>query len=39
MNIVLQEIVPGLKVVVQNEGPQQTPDGKEGVRFELLRHF
>lgn len=36
MNIVLQEIVPGLKVVVQNEGPQQTPDGKEGVRFELL---
>ena len=36
LNIVLQEIVPGLKVVVQNEGPQQTPDGKEGVRFELL---
>ena len=36
MNIVLREIVPGLKVVVQNEGPQQTPDGKEGVRFELL---
>ena len=36
LNIVLQEIVPGLKVVVKNEGPQQTPDGKEGVRFELL---
>lgn len=36
LNIVLQEIVPGLKVIIQNEGPQQTPDGKEGVRFELL---
>lgn len=36
MNIVLQEIVPGLKVVVKNQGPQQNPDGAEGVRFELL---
>ena len=36
MNIVLQEIVPGLKVVVFNEGPQHLPDGKMGFRFELL---
>jgi len=36
MNVVLQEIVPGLNVIVKNEGPQQTPDGAEGVRFELL---
>ena len=36
MNIVLKEIIPGLKVVVKNEGSQQTQDGKEGVRFELL---
>ncbi len=36
MNVVLQEIVPGLNVIVKNEGPQQAPDGAEGVRFELL---
>ena len=36
MNVVLQEIVPGLKVVVDPKGPQQTPDGADGVRFELL---
>lgn len=36
MNVVLQEIVPGLNVIVKNEGPQQTQDGSEGVRFELL---
>ena len=36
MNVVLQEIVPGLNVIVKNEGPQQTSDGAEGVRFELL---
>lgn len=36
MNIVLQEIVPGLKVVVLNEGPQHLPDGRIGTRFELL---
>lgn len=36
MNVVLQEIVPGLNVVVDNKGAQQTPKGEEGVRFELL---
>ena len=36
MNIVLQEIIPGLKVFVFNEGPQHLPDGKMGFRFELF---
>lgn len=36
MNVVLGEIIPKLAVVVKNEGVQQTEQGKEGVRFELL---
>lgn len=36
MNIVLQEIVPGLKAIILNEGRQYLPDGKMGIRFELL---
>lgn len=36
MNIVLKEMIPGLKVIVKNQGPQQTKEGADGVRFELL---
>lgn len=36
MNLVLQEVIPGLNVVVKNEGSQQTSNGLEGIRFELL---
>ncbi|MCT4592795.1 MAG: ATP-binding protein [Anaeromicrobium sp.] len=36
MNIVLETIIPGLNIGVENYGKQLTKDGEEGIRIELV---
>lgn len=36
INTVIGKLVPNLSIAIHEYGPQLTPDGKEGVRFELV---
>ena len=36
MNTVIETIVPGLSIEIENYGKHLTPEGKDGVRFELV---
>lgn len=36
INKVLAAMIPGLSISVKEYGPQATPDGKEGIRFEVM---
>jgi AAA15 family ATPase/GTPase len=36
MNTVIESIVPGLSIEIENHGKQLTKEGKDGIRFELV---
>jgi len=36
INLAIASLVPGLTIEIKEYGPQLTPDGKNGIRFELL---
>ena len=38
MNIVLPEIIPGLKIGIREMGSQLLPDGSDGVKFQLVSY-